>query len=169
MRPTYGTSTLPSDPTPALFDNPSSLSTSKIPLIITTVRNEGGQAVQQLFSCPLESNNNTYLYTLAALIGTTRAGQIVNSPQYALPASTESGSDIFREKFELATTDGTWRCPSRAVAAQWAGAGANVWVGEWEEGETYPSNSAAGYCTVAGRVCHEVSRTEHSHVLYWSD
>ncbi|ORX33249.1 Alpha/Beta hydrolase protein, partial [Kockovaella imperatae] len=155
MRPTYGTPTLPADPTESLFGGVSTLSTSNIPLLITTVRNEGGQAVSQLFSSPISPNNNTYLYTLAALVGTGRAGQIVNSASYALPASAPSGSDIFREKFELATTDGTWRCPNRQAAALWAGTGANVWVGEWEAGETYPTNAYGGYCTSKGRVCHE--------------
>jgi len=53
------------------------------------------------------------------------------------------------------TTDATWRCAGRDVARRWAGAGGEVWVGEWEMGVTYPDNAGGDYCTSNGTVCHE--------------
>ena len=159
IRPTFGPPTLPSDPTQSLFSNPSALSASRIPLLITTVANEGGQAVSQILSSPTPPSNATYLSILSALTGSNRAQAVVNSGLYSLPASG-GDNDVFRETFELAVTDGTWRCPNRQVARSWAGAGGKVWVGEWTKGETYPTNANFGYCTSNGRVCHEARRTK---------
>ncbi|WVR03752.1 hypothetical protein IAU60_000747 [Kwoniella sp. DSM 27419] len=160
LRPTHGAPSLPSDPTPLLFTSPNDLVTSHIPLLITTVANEAGSAVQSIFSTPVPLNNDTYFATLAGTIDPARAAMVTSSRRYALPCSKDSGygsdGDTFRETYERAATDGTWRCPNRDVAAMWAKHGGKVWVGEWTKGVTYPDNQqTGGYCAQKGRVCHE--------------
>ncbi|KAK8861641.1 hypothetical protein IAR55_002464 [Kwoniella newhampshirensis] len=160
IRPTYRSVTLPADPTTQLFENPWSLPIQPfdLPLLITTVKNEGGSATQRLFSDPVPMDVATYYAAFAQLIGSDRAKALQNSATYALPNQTGFGQDgdTFREYFERATTDGTWRCANRDAAAKWASAGGKVWVGEWTQGVTYPDNGGQGdYCTTKGRVCHE--------------
>lgn len=101
-------------------------------------------------------NNQTYLGVLSGFVGQERASIIASSPPYALPASGQGREDEFRQKFERLVTDGVWRCASRDFARRWAGAGGNVWVGEWTRGRRYVSNEGGSYCTGDG-VCHEVS------------
>ncbi|KIR28114.1 hypothetical protein I309_03111 [Cryptococcus deuterogattii LA55] len=95
----------------------------------------------------------------AALVGADRAGALVSSPYYALPSANSSDSygpdgDTFRETFERAVTDGTWKCPNRDAALKWKEAGGKIWVGEWMQGVSYPDNDS-GYCQKTGVVCHE--------------
>jgi len=89
--------------------------------------------------------------TLTALIGQKRAETLALTDAYAPPEGTNS----MRNTFEAIITDGVWKCANRAVASAWAKAGGDVWVGEWLEGMSYPSNKGE-YCQAAGRVCHEV-------------
>ncbi|GFZ42490.1 hypothetical protein JCM24511_00205 [Saitozyma sp. JCM 24511] len=160
IRPTYGVSSLPIDPTSALWNSPSSLPSppSCIPLLITTVKNEGGSATQALLPSPIPLSNGTYAYLLSEFVGASRATTIYTSEYYALPDESGYGTDgdVFRETFELMSTDGTWRCVSRDGARHWAAAGGKVWVGEWRQGVTYVDNDeAGGYCLKSGLVCHE--------------
>lgn len=154
IRPTHSTSTIPYDPTPLLFGNPNGLflPPSRLPLIITTARNEGGSAIQALFPVPIPLTNATLQTTLTGLVGRDRAAQIARKSAYTL----EKSDDALRNNLERIVTDGVWRCPNRDVAGAWARAGGDVWVGEWEKGVTYPTNQGT-YCQADGRVCHEVS------------
>ncbi|WVQ73418.1 hypothetical protein IAR50_002990 [Cryptococcus sp. DSM 104548] len=166
LRPTYNTTTLPSDPSSSLTTSPSSLTftPASLPLLLTTVKNEGGSAISSIFSTHVPLSNDTYYSTLSALIGSPRAESLVDSAYYALPAINSSSSsstaaygpsgDTFRETFERAVTDGIWRCANLDVAGKWNAAGGKVWVGEWREGVAYPDNES-GYCTKDGVVCHE--------------
>ncbi|OXC70360.1 hypothetical protein AYX13_01272 [Cryptococcus neoformans] len=161
IRPTWGTASLPTDPTSSLFNSPSDLTftPNSLPLLITTVKNEGGSSISSIFPTHVPLSNDTYYATAAALIGTDRAEALVSSPYYALPSANSSDSygpdgDIFRETFERAVTDGTWKCPNRDVALKWKEAGGKVWVGEWRQGVSYPDNGS-GYCQKSGVVCHE--------------
>jgi hypothetical protein len=126
------------------------------------VKNEGGSATQSILPSPIPLSNGTYAYLLSEFLGTSRATTIYTSEYYALPDESGYGTDgdVFRETFELMSTDGTWRCVSRDGARRWAAAGGKVWVGEWRQGVTYVDNDdAGGYCLKSGMVCHEVSRT----------
>lgn len=161
IRPTWGTASLPTDHTSSLFNSPSDLTftPNSLPLLITTVKNEGGSSISSIFPTHVPLSNDTYYATAAALIGTDRAETLVSSPYYALPSANSSDSygpdgDIFRETFERAVTDGTWKCPNRDVALKWKEAGGKVWVGEWRQGVSYPDNGS-GYCQKSGVVCHE--------------
>ncbi|WVQ93495.1 hypothetical protein IAU59_000569 [Kwoniella sp. CBS 9459] len=165
IRPSYNNPTLTSDPTVDLFKIPSSLSNdpSSISLLLTTVSNEAGSALQSIFAAPVPLSNDTYLATLSAASSPDRAKIVTSSTQYALPPTDSSadgvygpGGDLFRETYERAATDGIWRCPNRDVARSWSRAGGKVWVGEWTKGATYPINEqSGGYCKQRGRVCHE--------------
>ncbi|WRT65766.1 uncharacterized protein IL334_002715 [Kwoniella shivajii] len=159
IRPTHGNPTLPSDPTIALFTAPSQLEICDIPLLITTVSNEAGSALQRLFTEPIPMSNETYFATLSMTVGSTRAAQLSSSSEYFLSdtgGGYGEGGDEFRVTYENAATDGIWRCPNRDVAGQWYLNGGKVWVGEWTKGVTYPDNQVDdGYCRQRGRVCHE--------------
>ncbi|WWC60394.1 uncharacterized protein I303_102966 [Kwoniella dejecticola CBS 10117] len=159
IRPTFGNPTLPTDPTVSLFTDPSSLPSSGIPLLLTTVRNEAGSAVSEIFPNPVPISADTYFAALAATINANRAQQLASSKasEYALPNATGygEGGDVFRETYERAATDGIWKCPNWDVASQWSRMGGDVWVGEWTEGVTYPSNKDHQYCKTHSRVCHE--------------
>ena len=154
LRPTHSTSTMHYDPTPPLFKQPHNLYMPPIalPLLITTTKNEGGSAIQQLFPIPIPASNTTFTDTLIGLVGPERAEILVNARTYTLTPGKES----LRETLERISTDGAWRCPNRAVAESWAAAGGDVWAGEWVEGATYPGNKGT-YCQQQGVVCHEVS------------
>jgi hypothetical protein len=121
--------------------------------MITTTKNEGGSAIQAFFPVPVPASNLTLAGTLASLVGPDRARTITAQRSYALG----KGADMLRETMERIVTDGVWRCPNRDVAASWARGDGTVWVGEWVEGVTYPSNTGS-YCQASGRVCHEVCR-----------
>ncbi|WVW80223.1 hypothetical protein I302_102201 [Kwoniella bestiolae CBS 10118] len=157
IRPTFGNPTLPTDPTVSLFTSPSDLPLWDIPLLITTVSNEAGTAVSELFPGPVPVSQDVYLATLAATINPDRASIVSSSGEYALPNSLGygEGGDLFRETYEKAATQGIWACPNRDVAERWSRNGGKVWVGQWNKGVTYPSNAGEGYCTLQGTVCHE--------------
>jgi hypothetical protein len=121
---------------------------------MTTTKNEGGSAVQQLFPVPVPPSNKTLVSALTALVGEDRAEAIAKVPAYT---SSVGGADGMRGTFEKIVTDGVWRCPNRAAARSWAKAGGKVWVAEWLAGSTYPTNIGS-YCQGADRVCHEVRR-----------
>lgn len=161
IRPTFGTTSLPRDPTSLLAASPQSLTyqPAALPLLLTTVRNEAGSVTQSLFPGPVAPSNTTLLFVLSSLVGPARAEAIIRSRLYPLPPASgaQTDDDAFREVFERIVTDGIWKCPSIDAATQWAKAGGKVWVGEWTTGVTYPSNQAeGGYCRKPGVVCHEV-------------
>ena len=106
---------------------------------MTTTKNEGGSAVQQLFPVPVPPSNKTLVSALTALVGEDRAEAIAKVPAYT---SSVGGADGMRGTFEKIVTDGVWRCPNRAAARSWAKAGGKVWVAEWLAGSTYPTNTA---------------------------
>ncbi|OCF40049.1 hypothetical protein I317_06124 [Kwoniella heveanensis CBS 569] len=175
IRPSYNNPTLTSDPTVDLFNIPASLSNdpSSIALLLSTVSNEAGSALQATFPAPVPLSNDTYFASLSMIVNPDRAKIITSSAQYALPSVNSSseagvygqGGDMFRETYERAATDGIWRCPNRDVARAWSRAGGKVWVGEWTKGATYPTNQqSGGYCEQKGRVCHE----EDEILSYWT-
>ncbi len=160
IRPTYGTASLPYDPMNSIFNSPSSLAIapSSLPLLLTTVKNEGGSVTESIFPSPVPVSNSTFDATIQGLFGTDRANAIITSPYYILKPDSSPNSDEFREVFERLVTDGTWRCANRDAARHWVAAGGKVWMGEFRQGATYPDNQVnGGYCEVPGRVCHEVS------------
>lgn len=157
IRPTWGGTTLPSDPTRLLISNPSALaiSPSSVPLLITNTKNEAGSAIQYIWSTPITLNATRYSTVLGALLGSTRASTLLSSGSpYALPTSDSTG-DIMRQTLERTITDGAWRCPARTLANAYAAAGGTVYVGEWTKGVTFPTNAvgSGAYCT-GGVVCH---------------
>ena len=123
-------------------------------MLFTTVANEAGSVTESLFPQEVPPSNTTYLGTLTALLDPSRANTIFNSSLYAL---SSTGTDVFRETFERVVTDGAWRCAVRYVAAQWVKSGGKAWVGEWKQGVSYADQVEGGFCTMDGRVCHEVS------------
>ncbi|GMK59538.1 hypothetical protein CspeluHIS016_0801440 [Cutaneotrichosporon spelunceum] len=144
FRPTYGTPTIPKEPTAELFNNPGELgiSPANVPLLITSTADDGAQLNSQI---PMPYN--VFVGTVSRLLGP--GGPVVlSSPTYN---ASNDGADK-RPNFAKIATDGAWRCSAREVARKWAGAGGRVYVGEFREGVHYPFNDQYTYCT--GKVCH---------------
>lgn len=153
IRPTYGTNTLPSDPTAAFFSDPSQLpvSPASTPLLITNTADEGAGVVASGLPGPVPLSQGTYANVLATILDPSRAATLSNpSGPYPLP-STDSG-DTLRNTLSHVVSDGAWRCPARSLAANYAGAGGQVYVAEWTAGVKYPLNAGVSLCN--GKVCH---------------
>lgn len=85
IRPTFGTDSLPRDPTALLAHAPQDLTLKpdSLPLLITIVRNEAGSVTQSLFPEPVPPSPATLGYVLSGLIGPERAATILSSPSYS--------------------------------------------------------------------------------------
>lgn len=157
FRPTFGTVSVPNEPTASLFTNPGALAThpSSVPLLITTAANEGADLASVLMSAPLPLNavaNATYLGTMAYAIGNGRASVLAQTSPYALPATSDD-ADIVRIRLERTITDFAYRCVARAAAQKYAAAGGSAYVGEWNKAPQYFNNRLNPFCS--GRVCHQ--------------
>ncbi|CAK9781589.1 alpha/beta-hydrolase [Cutaneotrichosporon oleaginosum] len=153
FRPQFNTSTLPVDPTTALFNSPANLAAnvSALPVMLTYTRNESGYLIDSFIAGAQIANSFVFNLTLNRLFGTERAKAFLDSGAYPLVA----GPDGMRTSLEISLTDAVWRCVSHAVAARYAAAGGRIYLGEWTEGTTYAFNDdAGGYCVNTGAVCH---------------
>ena len=130
-------------------------------MLVSTTTHEAGSVTQSIFPFPIPPDNNTYFGLLSMFVGPDRAGQLVQSSEYALGTS---GDDVFRQTFERLVTDGVWRCPSRDFGKRWADAGGKVWVGEFTKGVGYVSNEGGSYCQ-GDRVCHEVCPSQRASLI----
>ncbi len=151
LRPTANTTSLPMDfATDLLSSNPSTTllrSINSIPLLVTTVHDEAGTLIQSLFPDPVPEV--AYGTIVTALLGSKTASIVLKSEVYA---TVKNKSDCRPELIRLAT-DWAWRCPTTSIAKRWADRGGTVYVGQWEQGRSYPDNEE-GLCR--GRSCHEV-------------
>lgn len=149
MRPTYGTASLPNEPISSLWYNPGALALpSSIPLLITSVADEGGSTVANYFKTgPIGLPN--YVATMAGTRLLGAEGAATAFAQYTF----EKGETDGRQVISRLLTDYMWRCPARSTAAKWAAAGGTVYSGEFRQGTTYPYNSLRSFCQ--GRVCHQ--------------
>lgn len=157
FRPTFSTDTIPNNPMDSLWNNPSALAfnPSNVPLLITTVANEGGDLTHTMFNnaVPLiPQAPGIMLQAVSAAVGPQRANTLVNTAPYALPATSDD-PEAFRSHLERTITDLVWRCATRATAQKWAAAGGKVFIGEWNKGTKFPNNIAAKFCN--GKVCHQ--------------
>ncbi|CAK9785479.1 alpha/beta-hydrolase [Cutaneotrichosporon oleaginosum] len=145
FRPTYGTPTIPKEPTGELFNNPGGLtfSPASVPMLLTTVADDGAHVFTNS-----EMNFLAFRNILARLVGPAGLQVILTTPTYNITADNTDK----RPAFTKILTDGAWRCAAREVARKWAGAGGQVYVGEFREGIHYPLNDQYPYC--AGKVCH---------------
>jgi hypothetical protein len=154
-RPSFGTVTLPQDPTNALFYNTSNMAfnVSEMPLMMTTTRNESGYIIQDVLEKNVTGVNALVNISLQEFVqNQTQVNSIIESGAYPLLNTTDS----LRQNLEVTITDGVWRCASRAIASQWASSGGKLWLGEWHQGVHYTFDNGT-YCTQYGVVCHGVS------------
>lgn len=135
------------------MNRPSGLSVdiTKVPILITTVRNETGGTVQGVFSNPMPAIQSYYEMALKTLFNVDRAKIVVDSGLYPMSTAT----DGLRISLERVATEGAFRCVNREIARRYAAAGGKIWVGEWVAGVPYLFGQ--GYCTKPGVVCHAVS------------
>lgn len=151
IRPSFGTATIPNEPTSAIFDNPAALAIApaSIPLLLTTMADDGAFIGTNY---PLDPG--TAQGVLYGLLGGNRMVALMGRATYGIPNGMTDARPFVASIF----TDGAWRCPTREIARKWAGAGGKVYVGEFREGSHYPLNDDYTYC--AGKVCHSVSWCE---------
>lgn len=157
IRPSYGTSSLPNDPTSSLYYNVGALTItpSSVPMLITNTKDEAGAILAQYYPNPINSNTtDDQLNTaLSYMIGNYRANQVANI--YNTTYIPFGINDDFRKTLTHVMTDIMWRCPARTLGAKYAAAGGKVYVGEFRQGATYALNAGADICTAAGAVCHQ--------------
>ncbi|BEJ16880.1 hypothetical protein CspHIS471_0602810 [Cutaneotrichosporon sp. HIS471] len=145
FRPTYGTPTIPKEPTAELFNNAAGLSVSpaNVPLLITSTADDGAPSIPP--------NPFPYFFLeslLKRLLGDSGTQVVLNSSAYNL---TDDSADK-RPDLAKIITDAAFRCSAREVARKWAAAGGRVYIGEFREGVHYPFNDNYPFCT--GKVCH---------------
>jgi len=122
------------------------------PILVTNVLDEGGPAIYGQFDTPVPED---YFPSIAAAsLGDDRAATVVSSSYYPPPAPAD-GSDDARPQLKDLASDYIWRCPGWTFARNWAQNGGAAYVGEYQIGASYPSNSGISYCTQSGSVCHQ--------------
>lgn len=135
---------------------------TKRPILMTTNKNEGGQAVGQWF--PQGYSTDAFLPAIQSTLGNDRAATVNNSPYYNPTGSNlvqpyVQNGDVTRQAFDRVGTDQSWRCENWAFARRWTAAGGTAYVGVFQIGATYPTNAQVDYCTTplggANPVCHE--------------
>ncbi|KAG8907869.1 hypothetical protein FRC00_011563, partial [Tulasnella sp. 408] len=135
---------------------------TKRPLLITTNKNEGGQAVGQYF--PEGLTTDAFLPSIQSTLGNDRAQTVNDSPYYNPTASNlvqpyVQNGDVTRQSFDRVGTDQSWRCENWSFARRWTAAGGTAYVGVFQIGATYPTNAGIDYCTTllggSNPVCHQ--------------
>lgn len=160
LRPTSSTPSLSRDIGKALLDGQPVI---RVPLLLTTVSTEFGSTIQAITPSSI-SDLPTYNTTVQALFGEETAEILLNNvPEYdinspiSLNQARLAGIDDMRAMLIRMGTDAVWRSPIRDFARMWTQrGGGDVWMGEWQRGERYPSNTGGNICR-QGVVCHEVS------------
>lgn len=160
LRPTSSTPSLSRDIGKALLDGQPII---KVPLLLTTVSAEFGSTIQAIAPSAIP-DLSTYNMTVQALFGERTAEILLNDvPEYdinnpiSLNQARLTGIDDMRAMLIRMGTDAVWRSPIRDFARMWTQRGeGDVWMGEWQRGERYPSNTGGNICR-QGVVCHEVS------------
>lgn len=160
LRPTSSTPSLSRDIGKALLDGQPII---KVPLLLTTVSAEFGSTIQAIAPSAIP-DLSTYNMTVQALFGERTAEILLNVvPEYdinnpiSLNQARLAGIDDMRAMLIRMGTDAVWRSPIRDFARMWTQRGeGDVWMGEWQRGERYPSNAGGNICR-QGVVCHEVN------------
>jgi hypothetical protein len=122
------------------------------PLLITTVAQEAGSAIYNIFPQPLP--DAALRNICLATFGANRTDIILANTLYT-PVFAPDGSSDIRPQLEQIGTDYLWRCSSWSFARSWVQNGGTAFVGEYVVGATYPGNEGISYCTQPGIVCHE--------------
>lgn len=118
------------------------------PILVSTVVNEAGPTIYELFSSPVPAQASMQI--ISGLLGTSRADTILASQRYAVQAS----GDV-RPSLEKLGTDYMWKCASWTFSRTWASNGGPTYVGMYVVGATYPTNAVLPFCTSNGSVCHQ--------------
>ncbi|GAA5895065.1 hypothetical protein JCM8208_000103 [Rhodotorula glutinis] len=125
-------------------------------IIYSTVKNEGCNGVQKVFSVPMPADYwPLYAPGVVAQFFTSRADGILESGKYD-PSNIPDDADAFRNEFIQLTTDFTWVCPAQQTALnQTAASGyrGNVYLAEFDVGISKHAEGEVDYC--AGGVGHE--------------
>jgi carboxylesterase type B len=120
------------------------------PLLITTVLNEAGPFIYGTFPSPLPES--AWQPIVDGSLGPTRGPAVRGSPYY--PVTPDLSNDI-RPLLEKLGTDQQWKCSSWTFARDWVSNGGSAYVGVFNVGATYVTNSGIPFCSEAGHVCHE--------------
>lgn len=134
-------------------------------IILTSIVNEAGAAVGQLFGrSTANATNLQYQFANATfqlpaaldLFFNQNRGQLMmaHAAYQQEEKSLATTEDGLRSMLETSATDGLWRCSTQHNARQLAAHG-DVWLAEHKLGYAYPSNADIDYCQDAGKHCHE--------------
>lgn len=118
------------------------------PILVTTVANEAGPTIYQMFGSPVSAQDSVPI--IYGLLGSPRASTIISSQDYPI-----QGPGDVRPGLEKLGTDYLWKCASWAFSRTWASSGGPSYVGMYVVGATYPDNAGIPFCTSNGSVCHE--------------
>lgn len=158
--------------TDAIETNPSAAFSASSPkkVIFTTIANEAGSAVGNLFApTPARASQLTYGDSSMSFGGASslffnngRGDKVAAESYYSrMQQANANRSDGLRGAVEAGATDGLWRCSTQRTAVSLAQAsvgkaGSQVWLAQHLLGSTYVSNTANSYCGASnGRWCHE--------------
>ena len=136
--------------TTTLTDNSPFPSVSK-PILVTTVQDEAAPLIYTLFDSAV--SEQLYQQSVTAYLGTSRANTLFSSERYTV--QTRGGVCDARPTLEKMGTDYMWKCACWTFASTWASKGGPAYVGLYDVGSTYPSNSGIPFCTTDGAVCHQ--------------
>ncbi|BGP47708.1 hypothetical protein JCM10450v2_003573 [Rhodotorula kratochvilovae] len=126
------------------------------PIIFTTVKNEGCNAVRQVMPTPVPAQ--MWPAIAGGIIPTyfpTRAERITASGAYD-PSQVPDDADAVRDELAQLTTDFSWVCPNQQTALNATAAtgyGRNVYLAEFDVGVSMFPEGAAGGCD--GGVGHQ--------------
>ncbi|KAI0672899.1 alpha/beta-hydrolase [Trametes maxima] len=123
------------------------------PVIVSTVRNEAGPTIYGGF--PDSVNDSLYEQLVSFTFGNPRTNRILDAAVYAVSPNVDGVQSDQRPQLEELGTDQVWRCASWQFARNWVTNGGKAYVGEYQVGATYPSNSGVPFCKSGGAVCHQ--------------
>jgi len=126
--------------------------TSK-PLLISNVLDEAAASIYSIFPDALPEDQ--FEGCINASFGSPRTQEIVSSPFYSLPAGADRATADGRVQLQQLATDYLWKCAAWTFGRNWASNGAQVFMGMYVIGATYPGNDEIPYCTKPGAVCHQ--------------
>lgn len=118
------------------------------PILVTTVVNEAGPTIYNMFTSPVPAQESVQI--IYGLLGSPRANTVLDSQRYTTQVSGDA-----RPSLEKLGTDYMWKCSSWTFSRTWASNGGPAYVGMYVVGATYPTNAGIPFCTSNGSVCHE--------------
>ncbi|EIW84838.1 alpha beta-hydrolase [Coniophora puteana RWD-64-598 SS2] len=121
------------------------------PIVLSNVLDEAALTIYGYYTSSVSESE--YEQAVNGTFGTPRTQVLLSSQLYASDA--QDSAEDYRPMLETLGTDSIWRCATWTFARNWVANGGTAYVGMYTLGASYPGNSAVGYCTEEGVVCHQ--------------